>query len=64
MKATSIYRVRDFCATLLVIPGVYTLRMRNVNETEWFEYPYVDTRNPEAAAAILGLKRSRRPKKK
>lgn len=49
-KATSINRVKEFCATLMVIPGVYHLRIRNTDGGAWIPSPPIDTRNPEAAA--------------
>ena len=49
-KATSINRVKEFCATLMVIPGVYRVRIRNTTGGAWIPSDPIDTRNPEAAA--------------
>lgn len=55
-KATSINRVKEFCATLMVIPGVYSVRIRNTTGGAWILSDPIDTRNPEAAA-VAGKRR-------
>lgn len=49
-KATSINRVKEFCVTLMSIPGVYRVQIRNKKEEAWVVFENIDTRNPEAAA--------------
>lgn len=48
-RATSVNRVKEFCATLMVIPGVYRVRIRNTTGGAWIMSSPIDTRNPEAA---------------
>lgn len=59
-KATSVNRVKEFCVTLMVIPGVYSVRIRNAAGGAWLPSDSIDTRNPEAAAAT----KAKRPRTK
>ena len=49
--ATSVNRVKEFCAKMMVIPGVYHCRIRNTTGGAWIASDPIDTRNPESAAA-------------
>jgi len=62
----SINAVKEFCIRLMVIPGVYSLRIRNTEPgCEWKTFPPIDTRNPEAAAeaVVKAKKKAKRTKK-
>jgi hypothetical protein len=68
MTAHSINAVREFCAKLMTIPGVYRVAIRNTApDCEWKEFGPIDTRNPEAAAEAVvktTAKRRKPPAKK
>jgi hypothetical protein len=65
MTAHSINAVREFCAKLMTIPGVYRVAIRNTApDCEWKEFGPIDTRNPDVASeAVSKAKKARRSKK-
>lgn len=66
-RAHSISAVRQFCAGLMFLPGVYRVAIRNTEDgCEWKEYGPIDTRNPESAAEAVSVakKKAKRGKRK
>ena len=55
MDGRSYAQVRDYAVRLMVVPGVYSLRIRKVDSQQWKEFGPVDTRLP---------KHKRKPEKK
>lgn len=62
ISANSVNGVKEIVTKLMVIPGVYTLSIRNTAEgSEWKNMDKIDTRNPEVAAdAVQKSKKSKR----
>lgn len=46
VDSRSVSEVREWARRLMVIPGVYSLRIRKVTEREWMEFGPYDTRKP------------------
>lgn len=65
MDATSIYGVRDKAIAFMIIPGVYSLQIRNAAEgCDWQDFGPVDTRNPEQAQQAAKKPRKTRTTRK
>jgi len=47
MDGRSYAEIRDYAVRLMVVPGVYSLRIRRAPGKEWREFGPIDTRLPK-----------------
>lgn len=60
MDAKSVGEVREFARRLMIIPGVYSLRIRSATSREWQEFGPYDTRKDKEK--VKPEKKQLRPK--